>query len=93
MDHRSDLFSLGSVLYELATERAPFLAPSTLAVLNRVVKDDPRPIPEIAPHVPAWFDSIIQKLLAKNPVSGTSPRLRSLTSSANVSPNCIPLGE
>ena len=52
IDQRSDLFSLGSVLYEMVSGRPPFRAASTLAVLKRVTEDTPRPIQEIIPESP-----------------------------------------
>lgn len=67
VDFRSDLFSLGSVLYEMASGRAPFRATSAVAVLKRVVDDVPRPISEIIPETPLWLCTIIEKLQAKNP--------------------------
>jgi formylglycine-generating enzyme required for sulfatase activity len=67
VDQRADLFSLGSVLYTMASGRPPFRAPSTLAVLKRVAEESPRPIPEIIPETPQWLCSIITKLHAKNP--------------------------
>lgn len=67
LDHRADLFSLGSVLYVMCTGRPPFRAESTLAVLKRVAEDDPRPIREIIPEVPEWLCRIIGKLHAKDP--------------------------
>ena len=67
LDHRADLFSLGSVLYVMVTGRPPFRANSTLAVLKRVAEEEPRPIREIIPEVPAWFCRIVEKLHAKNP--------------------------
>lgn len=67
LDQRSDLFSLGSVLYELTTGRPPFRAPSTVAVLKRVVDDVQRPIKEIIPETPGWLVQIIETLLQKNP--------------------------
>jgi uncharacterized protein (TIGR03067 family) len=67
IDHRSDLFSLGSVLYALATGRPPFPAGNTLAVLKRVVEDTPQPIRDLNPEVPDWFARIVQKLHAKAP--------------------------
>ncbi|MBX3442083.1 MAG: protein kinase [Planctomyces sp.] len=67
IDTRSDLFSLGAVMYAMATGRAAFRADSTLAVLRRVCEDQPRPIPQINPDVPAWLTDIIDRLLAKNP--------------------------
>jgi len=67
LDARSDLFSLGSVLYALATGHAPFRAPNTFAVLRRVVDDTPRPIQEVISDIPDWLVAIIDKLLAKEP--------------------------
>src|SRR6202023_1383921 len=67
LDHRADLFSLGSVLYAMCTGRPPFRAPSTLAVLKRVAEDTPRPIREIIPEVPEWLCDLIAKLHAKKP--------------------------
>jgi Leucine-rich repeat (LRR) protein len=67
LDHRTDLFSLGSVLYAMCTGRPPFRAPSTLAVLKRVAEDTPRPIREIIPEVPPWLCDLISRLHAKKP--------------------------
>ncbi len=67
LDQRADLFSLGSVLYQMVAGRPPFRAPSTLAVLKRVAEESPRPIAEIIPETPAWLCEIIAKLHAKNP--------------------------
>jgi serine/threonine protein kinase len=67
LDQRADLFSLGSVLYQMAAGRPPFRANSTLAVLKRVAEDTPRDIREIIPETPQWLCDIIAKLHAKNP--------------------------
>ena len=67
VDHRADLFSLGSVLYALCTGRPPFRAESTMAVLRRVSDDTPRPIRELNPEVPDWLEAIVMKLHAKDP--------------------------
>ncbi len=67
LDHRADLFSLGSVLYTMCSGRPPFRANGTLAVLKRVAEDTPRPIPEIIPEVPQWLCDIITRLHAKKP--------------------------
>jgi Leucine-rich repeat (LRR) protein len=67
LDQRADLFSLGSVLYQMVSGRPPFRAPTTLAVMKRVAEDMPRPIQEIIPEAPAWLCAIISKLHAKNP--------------------------
>jgi formylglycine-generating enzyme required for sulfatase activity len=67
LDHRADLFSLGSVLYVMATGRPPFRASTTYAVLKLVVEHDPRPIREVIPEMPQWLCDIITKLQNKNP--------------------------
>ncbi len=67
LDHRTDLFSLGSVLYTMASGRPPFRAANTIAVLKRVCEDIPRPITEIIPETPSWLGDIISKLHAKEP--------------------------
>lgn len=65
VDHRSDLFSLGSVLYVMCSGRPPFRAATAVAVLKRVVEEPPRPIREIIPETPEWLISVIAKLHAK----------------------------
>ncbi|MBV09400.1 protein kinase [Rubinisphaera sp.] len=67
IDERTDLFSLGSVLYEICSGRAPFRAPTTMAVLQRVMKDQSRGLKEIIPETPDWFVDIILILHAKDP--------------------------
>ncbi|MCU0879788.1 MAG: SUMF1/EgtB/PvdO family nonheme iron enzyme [Pirellulaceae bacterium] len=67
LDQRADLFSLGSVLYQMVTGRPPFRANSTIAVLKRVVDDTPRDMREVIPETPAWLCDIIAKLHAKDP--------------------------
>jgi serine/threonine protein kinase/formylglycine-generating enzyme required for sulfatase activity len=67
IDQRSDLFSLGSVLYVMCSGRPPFRAATSIAVLRRVVEEQPRPIQGIIPEVPQWLAAIITRLHAKNP--------------------------
>jgi eukaryotic-like serine/threonine-protein kinase len=67
IDHRSDLFSLGTVLYTMCTGHPPFRASGTHAVLKRVIDASPRPIREINTEIPDWLCAIIAKLHAKNP--------------------------
>jgi hypothetical protein len=67
LDHRADLFSLGSVLYVMASGRPPFRAPTTFAVLKRVVEDEPRPIRDVLPEVPPCLCGLIGRLHAKKP--------------------------
>ena len=67
IDARSDLFSLGSVLYAACTGRAPFRAETPYGVLRRITDNAPRPIREINPLVPDWLCRIIERLHAKSP--------------------------
>jgi serine/threonine protein kinase/formylglycine-generating enzyme required for sulfatase activity len=66
-DHRSDLFSLGSVLYSLCTGQVAFHAESAIAVLRRVTDHEPGPIRSLNPAIPAWLCEVIAKLMAKQP--------------------------
>jgi serine/threonine protein kinase len=67
VDHRSDLFSLGSVLYAMCTGHPPFRASGTHAVLKRVIDASPRPICEINNDTPQWLCAVINRLHAKKP--------------------------
>jgi serine/threonine protein kinase len=67
LDQRADLFSLGSVLYQMVAGRPPFRANTTVAVLKRVAEDKPRAIREIIPETPQWLCDIIAKLHVKDP--------------------------
>ncbi len=67
IDQRADLFSLGSVLYQMVAGRPPFRANGTMAVLKRVSEDEPRPIRELIPEAPPWLCSVIARLHAKKP--------------------------
>ncbi len=67
IDHRADLFSLGSVLYALCTGQPPFRGSTTAAVLHKVSTADPLPVRNLNPTVPEWLDELIVRLLAKDP--------------------------
>jgi eukaryotic-like serine/threonine-protein kinase len=67
LDPRSDLFSLGVVLYELAAGEPPFTGKTPLAVLKRLTEDQPVPLRERNPELPEWFVHIVDRLLAKKP--------------------------
>jgi serine/threonine protein kinase/WD40 repeat protein len=75
LDHRADLFSLGSVLYVMCTGRPPFRAAGTMAIMRRVCEDTPRPIRELIPETPGWLCDLITRLHAKDP-SGRFPSAR-----------------
>lgn len=67
VDARSDLFSLGSVLYATCTGRAPFRADSSYGVLRLITDDEPRAIRELNPDIPVWLCDLISRLMAKQP--------------------------
>ena len=67
IDGRSDLYSLGCVLYELLTGGAPFTAKTPGGVLSKHLVEPPRPPSELNPGIPGPLESIIMSLLAKEP--------------------------
>jgi serine/threonine-protein kinase len=69
LDHRADLFSLGSTMYAMCTGRPPFRATTNMGVLKRVSDEPPPPIRDINPDIPTWLVAIIEKLHAKNPAN------------------------
>ncbi len=67
VDHRSDLFSLGVVLYEMATGRRPFHGRGQLATLTSILHDMPPPPSMLAPALPDGFDEVVSLCIAKEP--------------------------
>ncbi len=67
LDGRSDLFSLGCVLYEMATGVSPFRADSVVATLRRLVDDPPQAMASLNAELPPWFIAIVDRLLEKDP--------------------------
>ena len=66
-DHRSDLFSLGAVMYEMAAGQPPFTGNSALAILKRINDTKHQPLRELNPEIPEWLSETIDQLLAKKP--------------------------
>ena len=67
VDHRTDLFSFGSVLYFVATGHPPFRAERAMGVLHRICHAPHRPVWQVNPTVPTELSEIIDTLLEKNP--------------------------
>jgi serine/threonine protein kinase len=67
IDHRSDLFSLGAVLYFMATGHPPFRGSNALGVLHRICREAHRPAWRINKDIPDELSDVIDKLLAKKP--------------------------
>ncbi|MFG2974751.1 DNA translocase FtsK [Streptomyces sp. NPDC048331] len=67
IDHRSDLYSLGCVLYHLITGRPPFSAASRISMLVKHVTEQPVPPSWCVPHLPVHWDELVMALLAKDP--------------------------
>ncbi len=67
IDSRSDLFSLGSVMYAMCTGFPPFRAETSYGTLSRICDSQPHPIREINPEIPQWLVAVIEQLHEKNP--------------------------
>jgi serine/threonine protein kinase/tetratricopeptide (TPR) repeat protein len=66
LDARTDIFSLGSVLYEAATRTRAFSGPSVLTVMHAIAAIDPAPPSKLRPELPREFDVILERALAKD---------------------------
>ncbi len=67
VDARSDIFSFGSVLYEMLTGRRAFAGDSKISTLSAILKQDPEPVSGIVPEVPRDFEKLISRCLRKDP--------------------------
>jgi tetratricopeptide (TPR) repeat protein len=67
VDHRSDIFTLGILLYEMATGERPFRGNTNLSVLSSILKDTPRPASELRDDIPKPLARMIQRALEKRP--------------------------
>ncbi|MGH7487404.1 MAG: serine/threonine protein kinase, partial [bacterium] len=69
VDFRSDLFSLGVLLYEALTGQSPFEAENELAMLSRIVHSRQIPVRKVRPEVPAELSDLVDQLLEKDPLA------------------------
>jgi serine/threonine protein kinase len=66
LDPRCDLFSLGVVMYEMATGRLPFAAASPAETVTNILEKEPAPVTMLSPNRSGQLDRVVKKLLAKN---------------------------
>ncbi|HEY1759570.1 MAG TPA: protein kinase [Bryobacteraceae bacterium] len=67
VDGRSDAFSFGAMLYEMATGQRPFHGESQVAVLSAILREDPKPARDIRPELPAELTRVIARCMRKDP--------------------------
>ena len=67
VDHRSDIFSLGVVFYEMVSGQRPFEGQNPTSVLSSILKDTPTPVAELNPKIPRDLAKLIQRCLVKDP--------------------------
>jgi serine/threonine protein kinase/Flp pilus assembly protein TadD len=67
VDHRSDIFSLGVLFYEMLTGARPFAGESPASILSAILRDSPQSLTELSPAVPRDLAKIIKRCLAKDP--------------------------
>ncbi len=67
VDHRSDMFSFGVTLYEMAAQRHPFVGKSPPSTIGNILKEDPPSLAHYAPEAPAELARVVRKCLRKQP--------------------------
>jgi serine/threonine protein kinase/TolB-like protein/Tfp pilus assembly protein PilF len=66
LDQRTDIFSLGVVMHEMATGRRPFAGSSTAELISAILRDTPPPVTDLRPDLPPGLTQLIHRCLAKN---------------------------
>lgn len=85
VDARSDLFSLGSLLYVMSVGHPPFRAETAYGILRRITDEAARPVREVRPDLPDWLEVLVERLHAKS----ASERFSSAAEVADVLRACL----
>jgi serine/threonine protein kinase len=94
-DPRSDIFSLGSVLYEMVTGQRPFRGETRVSVLTAILQTEPQRVREIVPEVPRAVEKIITRCLRKDPArrfENAADLKTALQEAASGRPSSFPVG-
>jgi serine/threonine protein kinase len=101
IDSRSDIFSLGSMLYVMITGQRAFRGETRVSILSAILRDDPRPVSQVVPAVPRELERILTRCLRKDPerrfqhmddVRIALDELREESESGAFSPAAAPVG-
>jgi eukaryotic-like serine/threonine-protein kinase len=66
VDHRSDIFALGAILYEMVMGKATFQKPTSADTISAILNEEPAPISQLAPDTPAALEKVVRRCLEKN---------------------------
>ena len=66
VDHRSDIFALGAILYEMVMGKATFQKPTSADTISAILNEEPAPISQLAPDTPVGLERVVSRCLEKN---------------------------
>lgn len=67
LDHRSDIYSIGAILYEMLTGRAPFDTGDPMTTMYRIIHEEPAPASSLNPEIPAAIEAVLRRAMKKRP--------------------------